>query len=75
MSQECGKTGWQEFADARGIDAKYEEAKAEADRELRDATAGPDDALQIAPDGTELKNPDGEFQWPSPMPRNGGGQN
>ena len=58
---------WREFADAKGIDAKYAEAQAQADKELADATAGPDDSVSIPPDDTEMKNPHGEFQGPSAM--------
>jgi hypothetical protein len=59
--------GWWEFADARGIDAKYAEERPQADKELADATAGPDDWASIAPDDTMMKNPGGEFQAPSAM--------
>jgi len=59
--------GWWEFADARGIDAKYAEERPQADQELADATAGPDHWISIAPDDTAMKNPHGEFQAPSAM--------
>lgn len=58
---------WQEFSDARGIDAKYAEDKARASRELADAIAGPDKWQVVAPDDIEVKNPGGEFQCPSAM--------
>lgn len=61
------KGHWREFADAAGIDAKYVEAQAQADKELADATAGPDDSISVPPDDTEMKNPHGEFQGPSAM--------
>jgi hypothetical protein len=67
MSRKRDKGRWQDFADARGIDAKYAEERAQADKELADATAGPDDWVSIAPDDTAMKNPHGEFQAPSAM--------
>lgn len=67
MERKKNKGRWQEFADASGIDAKYAEQQARADKELADATAGPDDSLSVPPDDTEMKNPHGEFQGPSAM--------
>jgi hypothetical protein len=67
MNRKRDKGRWQDFADARGIDAKYAEERAQADKELADATAGPDDWVSIAPDDTAMKNPHGEFQAPSAM--------
>jgi hypothetical protein len=65
MSKKTEKGRWSEFADTRGIDAKYAEQQAQADKELRDATAGPRHDSKIAPDDTAMKNPYGEFQSPS----------
>jgi hypothetical protein len=56
---------WSGFADARGIDAKYAEVGAQAEKELRDTEAGPHRTLPISRDDTEMKNPGGEFQNPS----------
>ena len=67
MNGKQDKGRWPEFADARGIDAKYAEQQAQADKELADATAGPDDSISIPPGDTEMKNPHGEFQSPSAM--------
>jgi hypothetical protein len=64
-NQEKGR--WTEFADARGIDAKYAEKQSRADKELNDATAGPDDSVSIPTDDTGMKNPRGEFKSPSAM--------
>jgi hypothetical protein len=61
------KGHWREFADARGIDAEYAQAQAQADKELAEAMAGPDDSISVPPDDTEMKNPHGEFQGPSAM--------
>lgn len=58
---------WPEFADATGIDAKYAQDQAKADKELADATAGPDDSIPVPTDDTGMKNPHGEFQSPSTM--------
>lgn len=62
-----GKGLWREFADATGIETKYREDQANADRELAEATAGPNDQDHIAADDTDMKNPHGEFQAPSAM--------
>ncbi|HXR94715.1 MAG TPA: hypothetical protein VN718_02485 [Rhizomicrobium sp.] len=67
MSKKQEKGRWQELADAKGIDAKYAQEQDRADKELADATAGPDDNFLIPPDDTEMKNPHGEFQGPSAM--------
>src|SRR5215469_4736484 len=61
--QEIGH--WWEFADAAGIETKYRENQANADRELAEATAGPNDQGHVAADDTGMKNPYGEFQCPS----------
>jgi hypothetical protein len=58
---------WQDFADATGIDSKYRDDQALADKELAEATAGPRDSDRIAPDDTAMKNPHGELQCPSAM--------
>jgi hypothetical protein len=58
---------WQEFSDARGIDAQYAQDKARADKELADAIAGPDNWDVVMPDDIEVKNPGGELQFPSAM--------
>jgi hypothetical protein len=59
---------WWDFSDARGIDAQYAKEKSRADEELANATAGPGDQYPfIAPGDTEIKNPGGEFQFPSAM--------
>lgn len=58
---------WQEFSDSRGIDTKYMEERANAERELAEAIAGPDNWDTIAPDDVEIKNPGGEFQSPSAL--------
>ena len=58
---------WQDFADATGIDRKYRDDQAQADKELAEATAGPRDSDRIAPDDTAMKNPHGELQCPSAM--------
>ena len=64
------KGRWPEFADSKGIDAKYAEQQAEADRELKDATAGPEAVNPrgetVATGDTDLKNPNGSFAAPSP---------
>jgi len=65
MSRKQNKGRWQEFSDATGIDAKYVDAQAHADKELADATAGPDGNISVPPDDTGMKNPHGEFQGPS----------
>lgn len=61
------KGHWREFSDARGIESQYRQDQANADRELAEATAGPDDSDHVAPNDTELKNPHGELQSPSTM--------
>lgn len=59
---------WPEFADATGIDAKYLEERGEADRQLKEATAGPE-AVSTAPvaiiDDTAMTNPQGAFAIPA----------
>lgn len=67
MRDKKNKGHWREFADAAGIDTKYAEEQAQADKELADATAGPDDSISIPTDDTAMKNPHGEFQSPSTM--------
>ena len=67
MKRQDGR--WPAFADARGIDAKYAQVRREAERELADTEAGPRDGSSIPPGDTEMKNPHGEFQHPSPMTR------
>ena len=58
---------WKEFADATGIDAAYAAHQADADRELRDAIVTPRGDGLVPADDTGMKNPEGEFQYPSPM--------
>lgn len=58
---------WKEFADATGIDAAYVAHQADADRELRDAIVTPRGDGLVPADDTGMKNPEGEFQYPSPM--------
>jgi hypothetical protein len=61
---------WNEYADAVGIDAKYAQEQGEADRQLKDATAGPDAVNprgeSVAKGDTAMKNPHGAFDTPSP---------
>jgi hypothetical protein len=59
---------WNEFADATGIEAKYLAEQDEADRQLKDATAGPDrvEGEDVATGDTAMKNPHGAFAAPSP---------
>ena len=68
---------WQEFADSKGIDAKYAEEELEAQRQLIEATAGPgrDNARAcvtgpvgntVRPGDTDMKNPHGSYAIPSP---------
>jgi hypothetical protein len=58
---------WPSFADARGIDAKYAEVRKQAEKELADTEAGPRVTPAVPADDTEMKNPGGEFQYPSSM--------
>lgn len=58
---------WKEFADATGIDTKYAEHQADADRELNDAMVVPKGDGSVGPDDVNMKNPDGDFQSPSSM--------
>jgi hypothetical protein len=62
---------WNEYADATGIDAKYAAEQAEADRQLKDATAGPQavSGAPVAVGDTQMKNPHGAFAMPSPNAR------
>src|SRR5215813_8583798 len=59
---------WNEFADATGIDASYAAEQGEADRQLKDATAGPQAAggTGVGTGDTGMKNPNGAFAMPSP---------
>lgn len=57
---------WPGFRDAHGIDREYERVRETAQRELDETVAGPRDGAR-PPDGTDMKNPDGEFEAPSPM--------
>ena len=67
MTARKEKGRWPEFSDAAGIDAQYAAAQAEADRQLREATAGPQavGAGNAATGDTDLKNPNGTFAMPS----------
>lgn len=58
---------WQEFADARGIDAKYAEHRRAAEVELDETLAGPRPGRDVPPGDVDMKNPGGEMQYPSPM--------
>src|SRR5438067_9803837 len=59
---------WTAFADARGIDAKYAQVRAQAEKELAETGTEPHTSISTVPPGdTEMKNPHGEFQHPSPM--------
>lgn len=77
MTQRKQTGRWTEFADSKGIDAKYAEEELEAQRQLTEATAGPGkDNVQSCVAGpipstvpagdTEMKNPAGSFAAPSP---------
>jgi len=68
MTNRKEKGRWPEFADATGIDAKYLAEQAEADRQLKEATAGPQalPGAAAATGDTALKNPHGAFATPSP---------
>lgn len=68
---------WQEFADSKGIDAKYAQEELEAQRQLIEATAGPGRGnawgcvagpvpSTVPPGDTDMKNPNGSFATPSP---------
>ncbi|HXS06743.1 MAG TPA: hypothetical protein VN723_08145 [Rhizomicrobium sp.] len=61
---------WNEYADATGIDSKYAEEQAEAERQLKQATAGPEAVnprgAGVAIGDTEMKNPHGAFASPAP---------
>jgi hypothetical protein len=65
---------WREFADAKGIDAKYAEHQGDADRELGDAVVTPKGNSLVAVDDVNMKNPRGEFQNPSSMQGAGKGR-
>jgi len=69
MTARKEKGRWPEFSDATGIDAKYAEEQAEADRQLKDATAGPQtvQGLPVMVGDTAMKNPHGAFAMPSPV--------
>jgi hypothetical protein len=58
---------WKEFADATGIDAVYAQHQAEADRELEETLVSPKGDGLVPAGDAEMKNPNGEFQHPSPM--------
>jgi hypothetical protein len=58
---------WPAFADARGIDAKYAQVRRQAEQELADTEAGPRNTVSVPAEDTDMKNPHGEFQHPSPM--------
>jgi len=61
---------WNEFADATGIDSKYAQEQAEADAQLKQATAGPEAVssrgVDVAVGDTGMKNPHGAFGAPAP---------
>ena len=61
---------WNEYADATGIDAKYADEQGEADRQLKDASAGPGAVnprgVSVAVGDTAMKNPHGASDMPSP---------
>jgi hypothetical protein len=57
---------WTGFSSARGMDTAYEQASAAAQKQLDETLAGPDN-FHVAPDDTDMKNPDGEFEDPAPM--------
>src|SRR3569833_1107184 len=58
---------WKEFADATGNDAAYAQHQAEADRELQAAIVTPKGDGLIPVGDVDMKNPNGEVQYPSPM--------
>ena len=77
MTARKEKGRWQEFADSKGIDAKYAEEELEAQRQLTEATAGPGrnnaggcvagPVPSSVPAGdTGMKNPSGAFETPAP---------
>ena len=73
MTQAKEKGRWPEFSDATGIDRAYEQARAEAERQLKEATAGPGPSpiagpvpSSIPPGDTAMKNPEGAFADPAP---------
>jgi len=77
MAQRKQRGHWQEYSDAKGIDAKYAQEELEAQRQLIEATAGPgrDNARgsvagpvpsEVPPGDTEMKNPSGSYAAPSP---------
>ncbi len=65
MTKKPNSGHWKEFADAKGIDAKYAENQEQADRELKDAFVVPRGDWE--PNDASMKNPNGEFQHPAPM--------
>lgn len=67
MTKKLNSGHWKEFADAKGIDAKYAENQDQADRELKDALVTPRVDGIAEPDDVSMKNPNGEFQHPAPM--------
>ncbi len=67
MTKKTNSGHWKEFADAKGIDAKYAESQDQADRELNDALVTPRGGSIAASDDASMKNPNGEFQNPAPM--------
>jgi hypothetical protein len=67
MTKKTNSGHWKEFADAKGIDAKYAENQDQADRELKDALVTPRGDGIVDADDTSVKNPNGEFQHPAPM--------
>lgn len=58
---------WWTFSDARGIDRAYKKDEAAAEKDLEKSLAGPMHEMNVAPDDTKLKNPDGEFKNPAAM--------
>src|SRR5579864_7354122 len=61
---------WNEYQDATGIDVNYAQEQGEADRQLKEASAGPGAVNprgeSVAVGDTAMKNPHGSADMPSP---------